>query len=407
MLELIEKFKEIQALLLAEVPSDFIRRIHNRINWSDRLIGIVGPRGVGKTTILLQHIKGIKESEGPVLYLSADSILLGKSSLFELARVFHLQLGGKVFCIDEVHRCKEWSAEIKTIYDSLPKLKIIFSGSSQINILKGRADLARRAALYTVSGLSFREYLELEHNILIPPVSLDDIINHYHEISASVAKNERILLFFREYLAKGYYPYYLEVREKASYYSRILNSVDKTIFEDIALVANLQTENLIAFKELLAFLSSITPGEINIHKIAKNVGKKDETIKSYLQILQDTALLRFLPNSLSGHAKLKATERIYFDNTNLLNAFCFFTGKAPELGLIRETFLVEQLQSAAHIPLYSKIGDLSVGGVFFEVGGKSKGQGQLESKASSFVLSDDILIGFDRRLPLYLLGLLY
>lgn len=407
MLNLIEKFLEIQGLLLAETPTDFVRDAHNLIDWESRLIGIVGARGVGKTTILLQRMISTQSKEPNMLYLSADSVLLGQSSLFELAQTYHLQKGGKILFIDEVHKCKNWSAELKTIHDSLPNLKVVFSGSSQINILKSRADLARRAALYTIPGLSFREYLSLEHQIRIPVLTVDDIVVSHQEIAGDISKDANILPFFQNYLKSGYYPFYLETRKSVDYFKRILNSIDKTIFEDIALVENLQTENLIVFKELLEFLSSITPGEINIHKIAKNIGKKDDTIKKYLQIMHNTSLLRFLPNSLSGHAKLKAAEKIYFDNTNILNAFSYFTGRAPEVGLIRETFAVEQLQSSGLVPLYSKIGDISVGETIFEIGGASKTNQQLANTKKSYVLSDQTLVGIGNKIPLYLLGLLY
>lgn len=406
MTDLIDKFKEIQALLLNEVPLDFVRPIYNKVNWESRLIGVVGPRGVGKTTLLLQHLKSLKAQIDYALYLSADLVLLGSSSLFELAKTFHLQRAGKLLLIDEVHRFKDWSSEIKAIYDSLPKLKVVFSGSSQVNITKGRADLARRAEIYTMPGLSFREYLEIGQHIKIPPISMEDLTQRAQDISGSLSKNDGLLLHFAKYLTHGYYPYYLESAQPA-YFSKILNSIDKAIFEDIALVANLQTENLVVFKELLAFFSSISPGEINIHKIAKNIGKKDDTIKSYLQLLQNASLLRFLSNSLAGHAKLKSAEKIFFENTNSLSAFCYFTGKPAEIGLIRETFAVQQLQNAGHIPLYSRNGDLSVGDKVFEIGGKSKGSSQLGNSPNGYVLSDDILIAYDRKIPLYLLGFLY
>jgi predicted AAA+ superfamily ATPase len=407
MIEIIEKFKEIQTLLMADVPLKFVRTIHDRIDWSSRLVGLVGPRGVGKTTIVLQHIVQNKKKSDEILYLSADSIILGNASLFEIAKEFHLKLGGRLLCIDEVHRCKDWSTEIKSIYDSFPKLKILFTGSSQINILKGRADLARRAEIYTVPGLSFREYLELKHGYKCESLSLAELIKASPEFSKHLAKDPKILQKFREYLARGYYPYSADVKDKSRYYKRILSSIDKAIFEDISLASNLQTSNLIAFKEILTFLSSITPGEVNVHKIAKNIGKKDDTIKHFLQILGDTSLLRFLPNSLSGHAKLKAAQKIYFDNTNMLEAFCYYSGKTPELGLVRETFVIEQLQSAELIPLYSKDGDLTVGDFTFEIGGKGKGIDQLKGNKKGFVLSDDILLGFDSKIPLHLLGFLY
>jgi predicted AAA+ superfamily ATPase len=202
------------------------------------LVGIVGPRGVGKTTLLLQHLREIDPNDDTVLYLSADSILLGRSSLFEFAQAFHHQKGGTTLFIDDVHRCKDWSIELKTIYDSLPKLKVIFSGSSQMHLMKGRGDLSRRALFYQMPGLSFREYLRLENIYSTHAFSVEDLVENFISITNEITQSLSVLKYFHEYLEWRYYPYYRKVRDKATYYRQILNTIDKTIFEDVALSTN-------------------------------------------------------------------------------------------------------------------------------------------------------------------------
>jgi predicted AAA+ superfamily ATPase len=356
---------------------------------------------------MLQRIREFDPNQGRALYLSADSVLLGDTSLYELAHAFFVQRGGEYLFIDEIHRHRSWSQQIKTIYDSIPRLSVVFSGSSQINILKGRSDLARRAVLYPMAGLSFREFLELEKQFISPPLTLQKLIAEHASISTQISGELPVLKLFDDYLHWHYYPYYREHKSSPLYLQQILNSIDKAVFEDVALLFNLRTENMIVFREILAFLASITPGEFSVHKVAKNLGKKDDTIKHYLQILHDASLVRFLPRSAGGHAALKAAVKIFLENPNMLHALCSLRGIPVNEGLLRESFMINQLQAAGLIPVHSKSGDLQVESTVFEIGGPGKTRRQLKSQQQAFVVSDDILASVGEKIPLYLFGLLY
>ena len=287
--------REIESILLGKVKLDFKRFLYDKIHFDNRLIGIVGPRGVGKTTLILQYLKEHRLGDERALYLSADNVFFKQGDLLEFAREFHLKHGGALLCIDEIHRYDNWNQELKNIYDSFPDLKIIFSGSSSLNLIKGKYDLSRRGMLYSLPGLSFREYLLLERNIALPSYALKNVLKNGFKISRSFASHKFILKYFNEYLQRGYYPFYKEEPNLHLYYAKILNVVDKAIHEDIASFYNLKTQNLSAFKKILHFLTGITPGEVNINKLAKNLGYNHATIAEYLEILHATNLIRFLP----------------------------------------------------------------------------------------------------------------
>lgn len=398
------KIKETQALLLNQTTLTFKRFLYPKINFESRLIGIIGPRGVGKTTLILQYLKERGEVHDDFLYFTADSVLLEKGSLVELAREAYLKNGIRLLCIDEIHRFPNWNQELKNIYDSFPKLKIIFSGSSSLNLIKGKYDLSRRAISYELPGLSFREFLIYEKGIEHKTISFKELITKHKEISKEIAKTEDVLLFFSNYLKHHYYPFYKEELELPLYYQQINAIIDKTIYEDIASCYKLKTENLLVFKQILAFLASIPPGEINTHKISKHLKKNHETITTFLNILHETKLIRFLGTEKIGHALLKHTKKVFVDNPNILHALCYSHGLEINHGYLRELFVLNQTQNAGLKPIYNEKADVEIAKTVFEIGGKQK---KVRKSSNITVLSDDLLVSDGDKIPLYLFGFLY
>ena len=405
------RIKESQKILLAEQHTEFKRFLYNEIDFSQQLIGIVGPRGVGKTTLILQYLKENfydKKKNDDVAYFLADNVILQKGDLLELARTLHIEQGVELICIDEIHRFPNWNQELKNIYDSFPGLKVIFSGSSSIDLIKGGYDLSRRGVVYNLPGFSFREFLLFYKKLEFKAVSFDNILKKHQEIEKIITKEKKLLRYFKEYLKTGYYPFFNETRNNKLYNKQISNVIDKIIYEDIASIYKLKTNNLIVFKQILYFFATITPGEFSINKLASSLGHNHSTISEYLNILREAGLVQFLTNDKAGHKLVRQAEKVYLDNTNLLYAISEIVGKRAELGTAREIFFLNQLQVVEKIPCFSKKkGDFVVDEIVFEIGGKNKTTEQIENIKNSFLVLDNILFGDKKTIPLYLFGFLY
>ena len=404
--QIISKLTQVETLLLAATPLKYRRFIAEEIDLSERLIGIIGPRGVGKTTLLLQISKENNFAPGKSLYFSADTVTLNTGDLFELAKFFYLQLGGRHLLVDEIHKFSNWKQELKNIYDSLPKMQVIFSGSSSTSLLKGKYDLSRRAITYTLPGLSFREYL-LFNDIEFPKVTLSNLLLDHNEISRQFSKRDDILVHLKSYMKKGYYPYFLETPDFTLFQQKVLNSINKAIYEDISLQHNIETKNLEFFRKILSFLSIISPGEFSVNKISSNIGKNHVTVSQYLKMLEDAYLVRFLSPKPSPNKTLRSKYKIFLDNIPQAMALAVSSGGQANLGMLRELFIVSHLQNIDSIPHYSEIGDLGVNDFCLEIGGKSKTSKQVKKAKKSLVLADDILVSSGNKIPLYLFGFLY
>jgi len=403
----IKNIREIYALLLNKVDLQYKRFLYDKIDFDQRLIGIIGPRGVGKTTLILQYLKENHAENPKAIYLLADNVFFKKNDLFNFVRDFYLKQGGRLVCIDEIHRYENWNQELKNIYDSFPDMKIIFSGSSSIDLVQGKHDLSRRGVIYNLPGFSFREYLLFETGQELEVISLDNVFSEHEKINMKLAKIENILMHFNNYLSAGYYPFYRETKEISLYYQKINNVINKIIYEDITSFYKLKTQNLIVFKQILVFLATISPGEINVHKLANSLGKNYDTAANYLEILNEANLVRFLGISKSGHALIRTAKKVYLDNTNLYGAINFNLGKEIQIGTMRENFMLNQLQNAGLNPAFSEVGDMKINGVVLEIGGKNKKTNQIKNVKNSFLVADDILIGNEKQLPLYIFGFLY
>ncbi|NDK07799.1 AAA family ATPase [Candidatus Gracilibacteria bacterium] len=394
-------FFEIQKNLIASNYSEK-RELFNEINFTERLIGVIGPRGVGKSTLLLQYLK--TKDLRVSLYISADNIYFLENKLFDFALRFVREYDGKLLIIDEIHKYRNWQQELKNIYDSFPTLQIIFSGSSSIDLVLGNYDLSRRAKLYYLEGFSLREYINFVYKQKLKKITLQDLLQNHISIAQNFP-NIPIIKYFKEYLSIGYYPYF--VNEKQQDYSKILETINKTIYDDIANYYNVKTENLIYFKKIINYLSIIPPGELNSNKISKTLEIDNKTVNTYLEILEKGGLIRFLLKDVDGYNIMKNTSKIYLDNTNILYAVNTNLLKETNLGTIRETFFINCIQNSKNKLIFSKIGDFKIGDICFEIGGENKTFKQLKDKITeSFLVQDDIIIGEKNKIPLWLFGML-
>lgn len=401
----IHNLRQTQHLLLEKVNLSFKRFLYDQVDFSQRLIGIVGPRGVGKTTLILQYLKEHFSSSDKALYILADAVLLKRGDLLQLAQEFYLKEGGELLCIDEIHRYEHWNQELKNIYDTLPELKVIFSGSSSLNLVRGKYDLSRRGVLYRLPGFSFREFLVFEKGMTLPAIDFSTLLKRHQEISKRMP-SRTVLKFFGEYLTHGYYPFFTETNHDELYYQQILTTIDKVIYEDIASMYELKTQNLVTFRKLLSFLATMQPGEININKLAQSVGKNHATVTLYLEMLQDAGVVRLLPVDRAGHALIRSAQKVFLDNPNLLQALSFSLGKQVVVGTLRELFVLNQLQNAGKIPTSTREADVSVDGALFEIGGKHKTSAH-ERMQGIYLVLDDVIIGDSSCIPLYVFGFLY
>lgn len=369
--------------------------------------GIVGSRGVGKTTFLLDHIRnnyGVGNKKA--LYVSADNIYFSENSLVGLTRQFVNIDGGELLCIDEIHRYENWAQELKNIFDSYPDLQIIFSGSSIINIIEQKYDLSRRVILKYFPGLSFREWLGFTQSIELAKLTLDEITT-VNAIPAQITEIKGLIGLFQQYMKTGYYPLRASVETDEEFYSALMAAVEKIIFNDIATYFSLKTHTLGVFKKILYFVTSTPPGKINPSALASSLGKHHQDVANYLDMMRSSSLLRYLLIDKQGHVLIRNAEKIFLDNTNIAYAISDNTGKDVNIGTIRENFVINQLQNAGYKTFYSKQGDVNVDDYTFEIGGANKDASQLQGVDNSFVLRDDVVYKQGRFIPLYAMGFMY
>ena len=395
--KLTQKFYEKYAY----VQTKLIRDFSHKIDWSNRFIGIKGSRGVGKTTLILQYIKQNFVPDSSVLYVSLDDLYFTENKLYDLADRFHKK-GGQLLAIDEVHRYENWAIELKNMYDDLPDLKIIFTGSSLLHLQQAKADLSRRAVMYEMPGLSFREYLLFETNQRFPILTLQDVLENHIEHAISIITQLKPLAHFENYLNHGYYPFY---KENTQSFHQKLSEIVLTVLEvDIPQFASIQTSNIIYLKKLLKIISASVPFKPNMNALSVRTGISLNTMKNYIQWLNDAQLLQLLFVPEKGINSLNKPEKIYLNNSNLMY------NQADEnanIGNIRETFLYNQL-NVNYKTNASKLSDFMVMDKYtLEVGGKNKTQKHIETIDHAFVVKDDIEIGSGNVIPLWLFGFLY
>lgn len=389
---------------LGNVSLEYIRDIETEINWNDRLIAIRGQRGVGKTTMILQHIlKTFGDSETTkVIYVSLDNIYFSNHGLLDFIETFH-QRGGKYLFLDEVHKYPKWSVEVKNAYDEFADLHIAFTGSSLINILDSEVDLSRRCISYDMQGLSYREYLALFHGVSLPVIPLEDILNMPERMCRMVCAKVKPLQFFSEYLQYGYYPFIKEGRN--SYAVRIENIVNMIIETELPAMRGLDSGNIRKIKALLSVIASGMPMSIDTVKLSKMAEVSRSTLLAYLHHLDAAKIIRLLYSDNHSVKRMQKPDKVYLENTNMQYAL---GGMDVNIGNIRETFFANQLAIAHTIEYSSSDADFTIDGKYtFEVGDSAKDGRQTANISNAWIAADDVEHAIGNKLPLWLFGFLY
>ena len=387
-----EKLYELFYAKLDETPIGFLRYLHDRINWKNRMIAILGERGVGKTTLILQKIK--QDGIDHTLYFSADNVYFGQHSLFDTANEFYRK-GGQRLYIDEIHKYPSWSTELKMIYDYCPRLQVVITGSSILDLYRGIADLSRRVISYPLAGLSFREFLAMAKGIVLKPVSLEDILRH----KVTFPSGERPLALFDDYLKTGYYPFWNET----DFATRLNNVINQTVENDIPTYAKMNIATSRKLKQLLFIISQSVPFKPNYTEIGAAMECDRNTVADLAYYMDKARLTMSLRHQDDGMKNYGKPEKLYLGNTNLVYAL---SESKPETGNLRETFFLSQMQVNQEV-YASKAADFLIDGKTFEVGGKSKSKKQIAEVKDAFVVKDDIEYGYENIIPLWHFGMGY
>lgn len=406
---MIQEFFNYSNSLISKVSLDYKRYLYDQINWEPRLIEILGSRGVGKTTLMLQKARELNtEIPNQAVYISLDDRLMYTHSIVGLAEVL-VQYDVRWLFLDEVHkyppkyRNYDWSAEIKNAYDRYPELNIVYSGSSVLKIYSGQGDLSRRKSSYRLAGLSFREYLKMNGILSMESICLEDITKIHPDISENITRKIKILPHFKAYLENGYFPFYKE--DPSAYFNRLSTILNMIIETDIPAVSEIPFESSLKLKKLLAAIATSVPYVPNLLKLRNELFISDQrTLLKYLDFLEKAEVVSTLSQFAKGNKILQKPDKIYLGNTNYLYAF---NRPVREPGTIRETFFESQLR-VAHLLRLPPKGDFMVDDTYiFEIGGKNKPSDQIKGLENAFVVSDDIENGIFKVIPLWLFGFLY
>lgn len=397
MFELLEQSE----LFVSKVPADFKRYLYNRINWKNRLIGIKGARGTGKTTLILQRLKQLSLLADKAAYLSLDDMYFTDHSLIEFARSFYKQ-GGEYLFLDEVHKYPNWAREIKNLYDTFPELNIVFTGSSIMNISRQEVDLSRRALIYELFGLSYREYLAFKGVFNKPPLSFEDILLKKDYLRDEFPDSFRPYQHFRDYLSHGYYPFFEE--DLFGYHQRLRQLIRVIVEYDMAELKGFDIRNAKKMLQLVQVLSEQVPFKPNLVKLAEKTKIHRNTLTSYFYFLEEARLVKLLYSEGISISQLQKPEKIYLDNTNLIKAMAVST---PSAGTLREIFFLNQLHVDHHVN-QSKKADFVVDKKYtFEIGGLNKDSKQIDDVDNAYLVKDELEYPIGKALPLWIFGFLY
>lgn len=401
----LSEFLSLQIELLRRVPGKYKRFLFSRINWDNRLIGVVGGRGAGKSTLLLQYLAERQKAGRQCMYISADHIRVEAIGLYELASSF-FRTGGEILAIDEIHKYANWGQEIKNIYDLFPDSMILFSGSSSLHLQLGKTDLSRRAVYYSLPVLSFREYLLLCCDVENRDCTLEEIFREHGGIAAAIRTSKPILGHFKDYLSHGAYPFILE--GEAEYHAKLRNVIEKVLYEDIPATTGIRFSGVPVLKKIINEIVTSPPYELNIDRLANNIGVSRQTIYTYLDHLERAGLLiRVMPPG-AGATLTRKPAKLYLNDTNLTRAIGQGIFAADIAGAARETFFAGQVTGAGFALRAARKGDFLVDGQYVcEIGGKSKKQRQIKGEHNGYIIKDDIEVGTGNVIPLWLFGFLY
>lgn len=381
-------------LLLNRTTTEYVRNFHDTISWNNRLIAIVGARGIGKTTMVLQHIK-LHEDVKTSLFVYADDIWFSSHTLYDLASQFYTE-GGKTLFIDEIHKYKNWSQEIKNIYDSIPDLRVCYTGSSVLDLYRGSHDLSRRLVEYKMYGLSFREFLAIKYGITIPIHTLEQVLSNNIEFPFA---EYRPVALYKEYIKEGYYPYFTE----DDYYLRLNNVINTVIELDIPRFAELSVTMTEKLKTLLYIIAQSVPFKPNFSKIGRDLDIHRNSVSDLVVWLEKAGLINILRDETQGIQLLGKVNKVYLNNPNISYVL---SDNDPDIGNIRETIFLAWIKPLYHVTS-SSVADFKVNEYTFEVGGKKKGTKQIDGVENAFVVKDDTEYGYKNIIPLWAFGLLY
>lgn len=378
---------------LSMTSTDFVRYKYSEIDWSLRMFGLVGPRGVGKSTLVKQHILFEKENQ-KALYISADHGYFANHTLADVASAW-IKEGGTHLYIDEIHKYKNWSTELKMIYDGHPSLHVMFTGSSVLDLLKGQADLSRRAITYNMQGLSFREYLQMFHHIAMPKYSLEEVIEN--KVDYTILQHP--LPLFHQYLQDGYYPFSME----GAFRTRLDQIVTQTLESDIPQYASLSVATGRKLRRLMGIVAQSAPFKPDYSSIANAIGVSRNVLPDYFMYMERAGMIGQLRNETGGIRGLGKVDKTYLDNTNMMYVL---GAERANTGNVRETFFYNQTRVVSDV-ISSKESDFVIAGHTFEVGGKGKGKKQIEDVPNGHIVKDDIEYGHGITIPMWTFGLLY
>jgi predicted AAA+ superfamily ATPase len=385
---------------LDQVTTQFQRSLAMDIDWSNRLIGIKGARGAGKTTLLLQHAREYLPGEGKTLYVSLDDLYFTENRLFDLADRFRKE-GGRYLLLDEVHRYANWSQEIKNIYDDFADLSVVFTGSSIIHLDRAKGDLSRRAVLYELHGLSFREFLEVTTGKTFSKVTLEQLLGIHVDLARTISQTIRPLEHFSKYLQYGYYPYFLE--NVPAYPLKLAETISLALTSDLPAIHPVSYASIERIRLLLHIIAESVPFKPNISKLSEHTGVARNTLITYLRYLEDMRIIRGLYAAGHGMTLLQKPEKIFLHHPNLIFSL---SSSAGDVGSIRESFFINQASAAMPVA-YAEEGDFTIGKFIFEVGGRSKQRRQIKHLQHAYIAADGIEIGHGQTIPLWLFGFFY
>ena len=387
--------------LISQTDLGFERYLLHSLPWEQRLLGVKGARGVGKTTLFLQYIKKTYGMSPKALYVSLDNLYFSANTLSGLVDDF-VNKGGEHLFIDEVHKYPNWSVELKNIYDNYPQLKLAFTGSSLLEILNARADLSRRALVFEMQGMSFREFLKFRHQIEVSPISLEGILANHTQIALDMQANFKPLALFAEYLQLGYYPFY--DTNAVLYYKQLQEIITMILEIELPLLRKTEVSMLFKIKQLLYIISQSVPFKPNISALANKIQVTRKTVVDTLSYLQEAGILNMIYKDNFGVSLLQKPEKIYLENTNFSYAL---SNTSPNIGSIRETFFLNQIKQQHRVHYSEKVDFIVNEKYAFEIGGKSKGKSQLVGLKNAYIVQDQIAFGVENIIPLWLFGFLY
>ncbi|MFY0601131.1 MAG: ATP-binding protein [Cyclobacteriaceae bacterium] len=385
---------------VGQISLSFQRSFIDEIDWSSKMIGLLGARGTGKTTMLLQRMKTHHWKEKSAIYASLDDFYFLENRLYDFISDARNR-GLKYLFLDEVHKYPGWARELKMAYDNFSDLKIIFTGSSIIELLKQDVDLSRRAVKYELNGFSFREFLSFEGIVETKATSLEDVIKSHIDISYSFGNDFRPLIYFQKYLEYGFYPFYKT--NQRNYHRLLLQTIQLIIESDLQFIDGYDPRNARKVLQLLYILAKNVPFKPNITKLSEKIGIHRNTLVQYIHYLERASLIHSLTFAGKSINQLQKPDKILLNNPNLAYAI---SPETIDKGSLRESFFVSQVSHLHETALHNE-GDFSVNDLVFEIGGKNKTQKQIKDMDSAFLALDEIEHGVGNKIPLWLFGLLY